>query len=142
MRFWDSSALLPLLVHEKTSAQMALHYRDDTVVVTWWGTRIECASALARLEHDGVLSAENMRAAFQRLDAAAAMWVEVPAHDDVRAQAVRLLRIHRLRAANATQVAAAIVAAGNVPRSLTFVTLDAQQGLAAEREGFPVLSAS
>ena len=140
MRFWDSSALLPLLVHEMTSAQMAQHYRDDAMVVTWWGTRIECASALARLEHDGTLSVADVRRAVHRLDAAAATWIEVPAHDDVRAQAVRLLRIHRLRAADATQVAAAIVAADHVPRSLAFVTLDVRQGLAAEREGFPVLS--
>ena len=140
MRFWDSSALLPLLIAETTSARMEVHYREDPVVVTWWGTRIECASALARLERDGDMAQDQVRVAFERLDAASATWIEVPAQDDVRDQSIRLLRMHALRAADATQVAAALVASAFTPRSLAFVTLDQRQGSAAEREGFPVLT--
>ena len=140
MRFWDSSALLPLLIAETTSARMDGHYREDPVVVTWWGTRIECVSALARLERDGDMAADQVRSAFERLDAASATWIEVPAQDDVRDQSIRLLRMHRLCAADATQIAAALVASGFSPRSLAFVTLDVRQGDAAEREGFPVLT--
>ena len=140
MRFWDSSALLPLLIAETTSARMDGHYREDPVVVTWWGTRVECGSALARLERDGDMAADQVRLAFERLDAASATWIEVPAQDDVRDQSMRLLRMHRLRAADATQIAAALVASGFSPRSLTFVTLDVRQGDAAEREGFPLLT--
>ena len=44
-----------------------------------------------------------------------------------------------MRAADALQLAAALVAAEELPASLTFVTLDRQQGEAAEREGFTVL---
>ena len=51
----------------------------------------------------------------------------------------RVLRTHALRAADAFQLAAAIVAADGEPRSLTFVTLDARLALAAGREGFPVI---
>lgn len=140
MRFWDSSALLPLLIAEPTSARMDVHYREDPVVVTWWGTRIECASALARLERDGDMGQDQVRVAFKRLDAASATWIEVPAQDDVRDQSIRLLRMHPLRVADATQVAAALVASAFTPRSLAFVTLDQRQGSAAEREGFPVLA--
>ena len=140
MRFWDSSALLPLLIAESASARMDVHYREDPVVVTWWGTRIECASALARLERDGDMAQDQVRVAFERLDAASATWIEVPAQDDVRDQSIRLLRMHPLRAAGATQVAAALVASAFTPRSLAFVTLDQRQGSAAEREGFPVLA--
>ena len=118
---------------------MDVHYREDPVVVTWWGTRIECASALARLERDGDMAQDQVRVAFERLDAASATWIEVPAQDDVRDQSIRLLRMHPLRAAGATQVAAALVASAFTPRSLAFVTLDQRQGSAAEREGFPVL---
>lgn len=140
MRFWDSSALLPLLIAETTSARMDGYYREDPVVVTWWGTKIECVSALARLERDGDMATDQARLAFERLDAASATWIEVPAQDDVRDQSIRLLRMHRLRAADATQIGAALVASGFSPRSLTFVTLDVRQGDAAEREGFSLLN--
>lgn len=140
MRFWDSSALLPLLIAETTSARMDGYYREDPVVVTWWGTKIECVSALARLERDGDMATDQARLALKRLDAASATWIEVPAQDDVRDQSIRLLRMHRLRAADATQIGAALVASGFSPRSLTFVTLDVRQGDAAEREGFSLLN--
>ena len=141
MRYWDSSALLPLLVHESTSAEMERVLLGDPAVVTWWGTRVECASAIARLEREGTLKRMAVQRAFARLEAAAAQWIEVPAQEDVRAHAARLLRTHRLRAADALHVAAAIVAADSKPRGLAFVTLDVRQADAAEREGFPVVSA-
>ncbi|MBC7673254.1 MAG: type II toxin-antitoxin system VapC family toxin [Polaromonas sp.] len=131
---------MPLLIAETTSARMDGYYREDPVVVTWWGTKIECVSALARLERDGDMATDQARLAFKRLDAASATWIEVPAQDDVRDQSIRLLRMHRLRAADATQIGAALVASGFSPRSLTFVTLDVRQGDAAEREGFSLLN--
>ena len=140
MRYWDSSALLPLIVEEVASGRLDVMYREDPVVVTWWGTQIECASALARLERDGDMGTADARAAFERLAAASSTWIEVLAQDDVRAQSIRLLRTHRLRAADATQVAAAIIASDFTPQSLSFVTLDERQGEAAAREGFPVLA--
>jgi predicted nucleic acid-binding protein len=142
VKYWDSSALLPLLVHESTSEEMERVLRGDPAVVTWWGTRVECASAIARLEREGTLKRLAVQRAFARLEAAAAQWIEVPAQEDVHAHAVRLLRTHRLRAADALHVAAAIVAADSKPRALAFVTLDVRQADAAEREGFPVVSAT
>lgn len=52
---------------------------------------------------------------------------------------MRLLRIHELRAADALQLAAALVLAVFDPKTLPFVTLDACLATAAEREGFAVL---
>ena len=142
MRFWDSSALLPLLVHEETSVRMTALYREDAAVVTWWGTPIECVSAIARLERDGALTASGVRNALERLEAARPSWAEVPAIDDVRDHAIRLLRVHALRAADSMQIAAALVACNVVPRGVAFVTLDSRQGVAAEREGFSVVGMS
>ena len=136
MRFWDSSALLPLLVSEEASPDMDALLREDPAIATWWGTSVECVSALARLERDNALSRDDMRSALERLRQASQNWVEVPATDDVRVQAVRLLRDHRLRAADALQLAAAIVAADFQASAMEFVTLDARQHEAAEREGF------
>ena len=51
----------------------------------------------------------------------------------------RRLETHPLRAADALQVGAALVAASGDPASLEFVTLDQRQAEAASREGFRVL---
>ncbi len=144
MRYWDSSALLPLLVQEATSAQVLERAKSDPAIVTWWGTRIECVSAIARLERDDQLSSQGVRAALARLDAMSREWSEVPALEEVRSHATRLLRTHRLRAADALQLAAAIIAADGSTSSLAFMTLDGRLAEAADREGFelplPVLS--
>ena len=136
MKYWDSSALLPLLVHEPASARMTKVLEDDPAIVTWWGTTIECVSAIARLERDKALDSAGVRDALARLRAVAETWTEVPAVPLVREQATRLLRLHPLRAGDAVQLAAAIVAADFEPGSLEFVTLDTRQATAAEREGF------
>jgi predicted nucleic acid-binding protein len=108
----------------------------DPAIVTWWGTPVECVSAIARLERDRDLDVAGVRDALARLRAAAESWTEVPAMPVVCEQAIRLLRTHPLRAADAVQLGAAIVAADFEPASLQFVTLDARQEAAAEREGF------
>lgn len=139
MRYWDSSALLPLLVREQASDRLASALAADAAIVTWWGSAVECVSALARLERDGALDRADLAAALARLRAASAGWTEVPATPTVREQAMRLLRIHPLRAADALQLAAAIVASDFQPSALELVTLDERQAAAAEREGFRII---
>ena len=136
MRFWDSSALIPLLVTEPVSAAVMRIYELDPEIVAWWGTRAECVAALARLERDDSLAAPATAEALRRLDGLASAWREVQPVTAVRTTAIRLLRVHALRTADAFQLAAAIVAAENHPASLQFVTLDDRLGQAAEREGF------
>ena len=68
-----------------------------------------------------------------------AIWQEVEAGDLVRETAIRLLRVHPLRAADSLQLAAAFVAAEGRPSTLEFVTLDDRLALAAQREGFVVI---
>jgi predicted nucleic acid-binding protein len=138
MRFWDSSAIVPLLVAEPRSDEMEASLRADPAVVVWWGTPVECMAALCRREREGRLSAEGHRAAMGRLRAGLTHWTRVPASDDVREQAMRLLRLHPLRSADALQLAAAIVAANFQPGSLDFICLDVRICEAAEREGFRI----
>lgn len=138
MTFWDSSAVVPLLVTEtSTRAMQALASRDDAMLV-WWGTRIECASALARLERDGSLDEDSAATAFDRLKQLAASWHEVEAGDAVRDAAIRFLRVHPLRAGDAIQLAAAFIAANRQPSTLAIVTLDDRVATAARKEGFSV----
>ena len=110
----------------------------DPTIVTWWGTRVECVSALARLERERSLDARAMRAALARLDALGRTWIEVPALEDVRIHAIRLLRTHTLRLADSLQLAAALIASNFQPSTLDVVSLDARLSDAAEREGFAV----
>jgi hypothetical protein len=65
-------------------------------------------------------------------------WQEIAPTPQVREQAERLVRVHPLRAADALQLAAGLVAADFRPGSLTFVTLDERLARTAQREGFAV----
>ncbi len=138
MRYWDSSAIIPLLVAESASLRLREIHAADPAIATWWGTSIECVSALARLERDGVLTLAGLGGSITRIRHAITSWTEVLPSADVREQAIRLLRVHKLRAADAIQLAAAIVAADFQPGKLEFVTLDRNQGTAADKEGFRV----
>lgn len=138
MRFWDSSAIVPLIVAEAGTDSMQAIAGEDPVMCVWWGTEIECVSALARLEREDALAETAMIAALERLDLLAEAWNEVQPVAAVRGVARRLLRVHPLRAADALQLAAAVVAAEGVPASLDLVTLDERLAAAARREGFVV----
>ncbi len=139
MKFWDSSAVVPLLVTEPSTESVTRLFRDDPAMAVWWTTPLECASALARRERDGYLDPAAVTEALMRLAAVESAWHEIQPSDRLRAQAVRLVRVHPLRAADALQLAAALAVAEETPGGLPFVTLDAQLALAAEREGFPVV---
>lgn len=139
MRFWDSSAIVPMLVPEPSSAAARLVFEEDPEVTVWWGTAVECGSTLARLEREAGISAPSMVDALDRLDALAHSWREIQPVAHLRPVAVRLLRTHSLRAADALQLAAARAASEDRPDSLPFVTLDERLALAAQREGFEVI---
>ncbi|MBP1775485.1 MAG: hypothetical protein H6Q86_1491 [candidate division NC10 bacterium] len=136
MIFWDSSAVVPLLVDESPRDALLELLRRDSSMIVWWGTLVECASAVARREREGALGAANE--AFERLRTMAGEWHEVLATDTVRSAAVRMLRVHALRAADSLQLAAAFVAAEHDPPTLEFVSLDDRLSEAAGREGFRV----
>ena len=79
----------------------------------------------------------NREQADRNFAALSTAWVEVPITQDVIDAAVSVLSRHRLRAADALQLAAAKVAAGKT--LLAFVTLDEDLAEAAQSEGFPIL---
>jgi uncharacterized protein len=138
LRFWDSSAIIPLTVTEASTDAMRAIAEEDPVMCVWWGTEVECVSALARLDREGALTEGATTAALERLDLLAEGWNEVQPVAAVRSTARRLLRVHPLRGADALQLAAAVVAAEGQPASLGIVTLDERLAAAARREGFTV----
>ena len=138
MRFWDASAVVPLLLEQPASARSRALLDEDPEVVIWWATPVECASALARLRREGLLTEADEARATERLEALRAGWYEMLPGDVLRAQAFRVLRLHPLRAADALQLAAAMEWAGT-PSAGTLVSFDDRMGAAAAREGFTVL---
>jgi uncharacterized protein len=140
MRFWDASALVPLLVDQPGGQRVAGYLSADPALVVWWASPVEITSALARQERAGECSAAEVGEVLERLQALSASWHEVIPSDTVRRLAQRLLRVHALWAADSLQLAAALVAAEHEPASLEFVCLDERLSGAARREGFPVLA--
>jgi predicted nucleic acid-binding protein len=138
VRFWDASAVVPLILEQPASDRTWELLGEDPEVVVWWGTSVECASALARLRRDGALSDRNEMAAMADLDTLASGWHEMVPTDPLRAQARRVLRLHPLRAADGLQLAAALEWAGS-PVTGSLVTLDGRLATAAVREGFSVI---
>lgn len=139
MRFWDASAIVPLLVAETTTRPLQSLAAEDPVMLVWWATEVECASAIARLEREGALDPPAAIEAFARMHRLADGWHEVDPSDGIREAAVRFLRVHPLRAADALQLAAAFVAAERRPPSLDLITLDERLAAAARKEGFRLI---
>jgi uncharacterized protein len=139
MKFWDSSAIVPLLLAEPTTRAMQTIVAKDSTMLVWWATEVECASALARLEREDALEDAATRLAFDRLRQLASGWHEIDPSDAIREAAVRFLRVHALRAGDALQLAAAFVAAERRPPSLEVVTLDERLAGPARKEGFDVI---
>ena len=138
MNFWDTSAIIPLLVDEPGSGAMRSLLAADDLMVVWWGTLVECRSAVARRQREGGLAREVASQALERLACLRAAWVEVLPTGEVRDQAIRLLQRHPLRAADALQLGAAGVASGGKPEGMQFVTLDGRLAEAARLEAFQV----
>ena len=86
--------------------------------------------------HEKARSAdEEITAIFFRLDQLRMTWREIQAGRKVKQIAERILRLHQLRAQDAQQLAACILA--NEDHPIDFVTLDARLALAAHKEGLP-----
>lgn len=139
MKFWDASAIVPLLVSQPATRRLQALAAKDLAMVVWWASEVECVSALARLERDGNLGAQTFGSAIKRLKQFVEGWHEIDANDAVREAAVRFLRVHPLRAADALQLAAAFLATERRPAGFDLVTLDDRLAAAARKEGFNVI---
>lgn len=134
--FWDTSAIVPHLITEPESARVADILRDDDQLVVWWATIVECESAVARREREGVVSARDGDNARRVLDRMSTIWTEITPSEECRGRASLLVRRYPLRTADAFQLAAALVWAEGRPRGHAICTLDHRFAEVARREGF------
>ena len=140
MRFWDSTAVVPLFVNELVTDQLLPLAAEDAGITVWWGSSVEVTAALARRERLGELSSAvcaDTLIAFRRVSDT---WREVGPTAAIRIRAERLLRVHPLRAADSLQLAAALsLAEGGNADTIEFVCLDERLRQAAAREGLRLL---
>ena len=139
MRFWDTSAIIPLWIAEQSSTRAKAWYRNDPNVIVWTLTRVEVFSALARRRREAPGVASRLLTVRRDFIRAWEQWSEVTAIEIVRRYAERIVESYPLRAADALQIGAAVIAAEDNPAGLEFVSFDENLAHAAEREGFRVL---
>ena len=140
MKFWDASAIVPLVIREAGSDLVRPWLRDDPDIVLWTLTRVELVSAIERRAREKKLTARQRALALGRIERLSRDAHEVSDVAAVRSRAVPLLAHHPIRAADAVQLSAALLVADPEPSSLTLVALDRRLAEAAEREGLRVLT--
>ena len=134
--YWDASALVPLLLREPTS-ELYRRLAREVRVTTWWGSAVECVSAIERRGREGEAAAVTA-AAHRNLNELIGDWREIHPSESLRRAAIRLIRASGIRSGDALQLGAALIASNFEPHSIRFLTEDARLKTAAEREGFLV----
>jgi predicted nucleic acid-binding protein len=139
MRFWDSSALVPLLIAQPNSATADGWLGEDAEVAVWTLTPVELASAVMRLAREGAIGDGQAGQAEARIDELLQFCHTIIDTEATKSQARRLLRVHPLRGADALQLGAACEWAEGRPGGRILHTLDGRLARAARREGFQVV---
>jgi len=137
--FWDTSAIIPVLLPEPRSAVLTEALAADREVTVWWGTPVECLSAIYRRHRESPVPAPLLTEALSRLRALVEDADTVSPTDEVRRRAGRLVAAHPLRAADALQLGAALVWCEEQSHGEVFVCLDDRLREAARREGFSLV---
>jgi uncharacterized protein len=137
--FWDTSAIVPLCCFQPQSAQATRTARVYVRQITWWATAVEAISSFNRLYRDQALTAAGKQQALTRLDHLRRRWNEILPSDEVRDGAERLLGVHKLRAGDALQLAAALVWCNYKAHRRQFIGADGDLATAAEAEGFSIV---
>jgi len=138
MAFWDASAVVPLCCSQVATVQGRRLQRELKRMIVWWGTPLETRSAFARLVREGGLTEAERGGAIRLLGRLRLAWDEILPTEKLRALAEDLPDAHVLRAADAAQLAAALVWCGERPRKRPFVCFDERLRVAAHELGFSV----
>jgi hypothetical protein len=118
VRFWDTSALVPLLVGQARSGDAERWAAEDPDLALWTLTEVEVSSALHRLVRDGWLDDPSATTAQALADEFVRAGHLVTAVPEVKTRARRLLRLHDLR-----HTAASLLIAAGAPVTLVAARL-------------------
>ncbi len=136
MRFWDSSAIIPLIVLEDKTQYCISAFKADNEIMAWTMSKVEVFSALCRRFREGSLNEETFELAKIRMNDLFDIVFEIVAISKVKERALRLLQVHTLRAADAMQLASLLVATQEDTSKLPIMCFDERLKQAAKREGF------
>lgn len=112
--------------------------RADSAAALWTLTPVEIVSSLSRLVHEGALDSDGFAKAESRADRQFRASYTITDIEGAKSVACRLLQVHPLRAADALQLAAALLWAKHRPMRRVFHTFDVRLAEAARKEGFTV----
>ena len=133
--FWDTSALVPLLLRQSNTSRALAVYKTLDVVV-WWATPVEIASAVARLLRTGKISTDDFAKSRNLANALFSSWAVIFPTDAIRATSMQLVERYDLRAADSLQLAAALHWCGDAPQGRIFLSGDQKLHDAALLSGF------
>jgi uncharacterized protein len=126
-------------VREAASAKVEPLLQRDPEMAFWWGSPLDWWESLLAAQRQGRISAAGLQQARGVLDHLRTGAFEVQPTEELRARALRLLAVHPLRAAEAVELAAALIWCRERPHGAGFVSLHPPLRLAAALEGFRVL---
>jgi predicted nucleic acid-binding protein len=138
MLFWDSSALLAIILHESSAALLRPFLDEDPEVASSFITPLEIVSTIWRRQHADLFSLAQVQDVDQLYSVITKNWITL---GDTRTidVALRLVARQPLRTGDAIQLASALEVADREGVMLPFVTLDEELGAAARAEGLRVL---
>ncbi len=138
MRFWDSSAIIPLLVLEDKTEYCISAFQTDKEIMVWTMSKVEVFSALCRSFRENTLTEGTFELAKKRMTDLFDIAFEIVSISKVKERALRLLQVHTLKAADALQLASVLVATQEVTSKLPIMCFDERLKQAAKREGFAI----
>jgi predicted nucleic acid-binding protein len=142
MQFWDSSALLPLVVRQPPFSDPCRRaFRQNVSRAIAFLARVECRSAIERLAREGTLNTAARRRSLANIDKLVAAFDLVAFSPEVEAHALTLLGRHALRSLDALQLGCArgLASHGDPDALPEFVCCDRRLANAAVAEGFALV---
>lgn len=142
MRFWDSSALVPLVLEEARSPACRAAARSDQDVIVWMFTETEVLAAIQRARLVNRIDDTQLAVAERRVEQLSRAWRVVADASSVQLEARAVIRRHKMRAADSLQLAAARVWSNGRFKGKGFVVADHGLASAAAADGFAVTDLS
>lgn len=141
MSFWDASALVPLIIEDEKWTSYIREFAEKSVepITVWWGSLIECNSAVSRKHREKKIDKSEVVEAKQNLEQLSRSWVEMEPAEYLRREAIQLLERFNLSAADTLQLAAALYWCAPLPAHQEFICLDKRLREVAGIEGFRLI---
>jgi predicted nucleic acid-binding protein len=142
VQFWDSSALLPLVVWQPPfSEQCRRAFRTTAPRAVAFLARVECRAAIERLVRAGTLKSTARRRALTQVDKLVAGFDVVAFSAEVEAYALELVHRYALRSLDALQLGCARTLSAGAGANMVpeLLCCDRRLADAAASEGYPLL---